>query len=294
MSPDNLSWRSKLTQVRDKVVEQEKDREQRKLMEKERSRESLAEKLKRDTPEALTKQFNDLQKRCQTVARKLYPPDTLREQLASLAAFGDKLRLYKDTQREHPTLFSVPMKEVVNRLLNSMGEIQRSLDKQLGQWEGVEQILNTTAFRPRKPSAAVPRSGAGDDVRLIEIAKSFSQEAYQVALSLPSDYFASETTHFFVADSPAAGGVYGYVRFWPRDGGAGEITFAAQAPQKVNFKKLVRGIVYVFCKRGPEPAAHGAIQVRLSDPREVKFYQELGFRREPSVTQAIVCVAELD
>src|SRR4030042_1464662 len=90
MSPDNLSWRSKLTHVREKVVEQEKDREQRKLMEKERSRESLAEKLKHDTPEALTRQLNELQKRCQTVARKLYPPDTLREQLASLAGLGEQ------------------------------------------------------------------------------------------------------------------------------------------------------------------------------------------------------------
>ncbi len=290
MSLENRSWAGKLKQVRERVVEQEKDREHRKLQEKERSRESLAEKLKRDTPEALTRQFNDLQKRCQTVARKLYPPDTLREQLASLATFGDRLRLYKDAQREHPTLFSAPVKDVINRLLNSMGEIQRSLDKQLGQWEGVEQILNTTAFRPRKPSAS---GKPADDARLLEIAKSFSQEAYQVVLSLPSDYFASESSHFYVADSTATG-VYGYVRFWPREGGTGDITFAVQAPEKVNFKKLARGIVRVFCKRGPEPAAHGAIKVRLSDPREVKFYQELGFRREASVTQAIVCVAELD
>jgi len=291
MSPDNLSWRSKLTQVREKVVEQEKDREQRKIMEKERSRDSLAERLKRDTPEALNKQFSDLQKRCQTVARKLYPPDTLREQLASLATFGDRLRLYKDAQREHVSLFTAPVKDVINRLLNSMGEIQRSLDKQLGQWQGVEQILNTTAFRARQAAA---RAKSSDDARLVEIAKSFSVEAYQVTLSLPSDYFTSEGTHFYVADSPAAGGVYGYVRFWPREGGAGNITFSVQAPEKVNFKKLVRGIVYAFCKHGPEPAAHGAILVRISDPREVKFYQELGFRREPSVTQEIVCTADLD
>jgi hypothetical protein len=279
MPSGNLSWREKLVRVRDLVVEAEKEREMRKQQEKERSREALAERLKKDTPEALINQFNDLKKRCQQVARKVYPPDNLREQLASLAALGNKLRLYKDTQREHGSLFSLPMKQTLNRLLNSLGEIQRSLDKQLGQWQGVEQILNATAFRARQPS---------DAPRLLEIAKSFSREAYQITLSLPNDYFASESQHFHVAQSSS--GVYAYVRYWPD---SQTVAFALTAPGRVNFKKLVRGFLHVLCKRGPEGPPTTTIRVRISDPREFKFYQELGFRRDSTVTAGLVVLVEL-
>jgi hypothetical protein len=144
----------------------------------------------------------------------------------------------------------------------------------------VEEILDATEFRPRNE---------GDKERLLDIAKTFSQEAFNMTLSLPSDYFAGEAENFWVAECDH--GVYGYVTWWPEDQC---LSFALVEPIKTNFRKLVRGFLYKFCRYGPVADQIDAINIRLSAPSEFKLFQDLGFRRSSAGPMGQVCTCELD
>jgi len=278
MAAKQLSWRDQLSRVREDVVRAERERELRKKMERERSRGALAERLKQDSPEALNARFNELKKTCQQVGQRLYPPDELRQQLAELENLEELLQYFEICKREHGDLFNTAMRQAMVRLRGELADIRKSIDKQLRQWRAVEALLGGTDFRPRTDK---------DDARLLEIAKSFSLAAHSLALSVPADYFATESENFYVAEGP--GGVYGYVKYWSE---ANAISLGLEPPARVNFKKLLRGFFRTCCTRGPLAGKMDALRVRISDPGEFRFYQGLGFRR--TALTSPVCTRPLD
>jgi len=278
MAAKQLSWRDQLSRVREDVVRAERERELRKKMERERSRDALAERLKRDSPEALNARFNELKKTCQQVGQRLYPPDELRQQLTELESLEELLQYFEICKREHGDLFNTAMRQAMVRLRGELADIRKSIDKQLRQWQAVEALLDATDFRPRTDK---------DDPRLLDIAKAFSLTAHNLALSLPGDYFATESENFYVAKGPD--GVYGYVKYWPE---ANAISLALEPPARVNFKKLLRGFFRRLCTRGPLAGKMDALRVRISDPGEFRFYQGLGFRR--TTLASPVCTRTLD
>ena len=273
------SWRNQLSSVRKDVIEAEKEREIRKKMEAERSRDALGERLAKDTPEAIANRFNDLKKNCQQAGRKLYPPEQLRAFQTDLVDLQELIHYYEICKRSHPDLFTTPMRQAMARIQEGTADLLKSITKQLDQWEGVEKLIDATAFRSRTDA---------DNAPLIDVAKSFSLSAYGMPLSLPNDYFATERENFWVAD--ADGTIYAYVKYWSADNA---ISFAVAEPEGVNWRKLLRAFLFIFCARGPVAEKLDAINVRLSDPSEFKFYQDLGLRRTGGLTSP-VCTLSLD
>ncbi len=262
---EELSWRDQLFRLRNKVVEAEKQRGEEKKRKLEHSREVIAERLKSDTPEALTRTFNELKKRHGGARREFFPLEPLEQGVKELGEFGGKLRFYKESQKEYPKLLTSRHKQTIDKLLKSVGELQRSLEKQIVQWRRVKEILEATRFRPREPE---------DDPGLLDVAKRFHTRAYEIELRLPSDFFAGESEDFYVAELD--GKPYGYVKYLRSDG---MFSFALVGVRDANFGKLVQGFLYCFCKSGIMAGSPDAVKVRLSHPDEVKFYTNLGFQR---------------
>lgn len=279
MSAISSDWRNQLSQLRQDVQEAEKTRAERKRLEKEKSRDALVEKLKKDTPESIINEFNELKRKCQLAGRKLYPPDDLRKHMDELSRLSDKLKIYDACKDEHKDLFSETMRQTIPRVLGGLKELQASLDKQFKQWEPIEQLLNATNFRARKDE---------DNAKLVEIAKAFSAEAFGIQLSLPSDYFANEKEGFYVAE--ATSGVYGYAKY-ETDG----FSFSIEPREKINFRKMARGFLSHICsEEGPIGENTQVARIKLGDPREFKFFQELGFRRDPKAPDGLACYMEMN
>jgi len=266
-SPDELSWREQLDQVRNRVAEGEQQRVLRRRLELEKTKDGLRKRLSRDTPQALLGHFNDLRVAYQHAVRKLYPPTLLREQQTSLAEFGEKLRFYRDCQKGHGDLFSSEMRRTIARLLKDMGGLQRGIDRQLHQWEPVETILERTTWRP-------PAGDVGST--LLQISKAYNQFAFEISLSLPSDFYGGELENYHLAFYEEETAPYGFVEYVP-DGKV--IVFAVAPFEEVNFRKLIRGFVYGFYSSSEIGVKAKAARVRLTHPAEFKFFAEVGFSR---------------
>jgi hypothetical protein len=260
-----LSWRDQLTKVRDHVVEQEKRRQIEKRLEQERNEEALGRRLKQDTPEALAARFGDIRRAFDRDARKFYPLPQLEEALTALTDYGDLLRFYNDCIKQFPKVFTAAHKTGIPALLKELGELQQGLDRQLAQWREVKTALDGVQFRARKPS---------DDAPLVAVAKSFSDRAHKVGLSLPNDYFSRENTNFWVAQLDAK--PIGYVKYIAADQ---VLNFAIEPGDKVNFNKFIRALLWKFCSQGPLPKPLTHARVRVAFVREVKFFTDMGFVR---------------
>jgi hypothetical protein len=265
MAAGELSWRDQLTKVRDRVVEQEKRREIEKRLEQERNEEALGRRLKQDTPEALAARFGDIRRAFDRDARKFYPLPQLEEALKALTDFGDLLRFYNDCMKQFPKVFTPAHKTGIPALLRELAELQQGLDRQLAQWREVKTGLDHVQFRARKSS---------DDLPLVTVAKTFSDRAHKVGLSLPNDYFSRENTNFWVAEME--GKPIGYVKYMPADQA---LNFAIEPGDKINFSKFIRALLWKFCSQGPllQPLPHA--RVRVAFVREVKFFTDMGFVR---------------
>ena len=282
MVSDGLSsWRAQLGHLRKEVAQAEKERELRKKLERERSRDAVAARLREEPIESLGARFHDLKRECQAIGQRLYPPDGLRGRTGELDALQEIVQYYDICRREYGELFNANMRETLSRLLTGLQEVRNSLEKQLGQWSAIEEVLEKTIFRPRSDA---------DNLRLLEIAKSFSLQAHSLPLVLPADYFATENENFWVAEAQGAPRAYGYVKYWPEDTA---ISLAVVEPDSVNFKKFVRGFLFLACRRGPAAGRMEELRVRVADPQEFKFFQELGFRRAGGLS-CPVCVRHFD
>lgn len=271
MTRQELSWKKQLQHVKSKVLEAEKQREDLKRMQLERSRESLQERLKEDTPEALDGVLAALKKECSRSSREFYATPHLQTALDRLGELGQKLRFYKDCQKDFGKLFTPRLRQTLDKLLRDLGAVQRGVEKQLAQWRAAEQVLSGTLFRPRGPA---------DDGVLVGLAKAFHEAAHGGALSLPKNFFANEKDGFYVADFHEQ--PYGYVKYWPKED---VITFAVAQPKnveppvKLNFNKFIRGLLHHFARNGPLQKPLDTLRVRISYAREAKFFTEIGFVR---------------
>ncbi len=262
---EGLSWKDQLKSVREHVVGRAQQRERDKKLQRERNAVSLQKRLKEDTPEALNQRANDIRKVSDRAARKLYPLPHIEAVMTNIGQFGDLLRFYSDCLRPFARVFSPAHKTTLANLLRDMGALQRGLDRQMGQWRELKDLIQKTVFRPRQ---------AQDEADLVAVAKEFSEHAHSVPLSIPGDFFQHERDNFWVAE--CEGTVLGYVKYWPDDK---VITFALRPPHATNFKKFIRGLIYKFCADGPIPEKGHAVRVRIGFVREVKFFTDIGFVR---------------
>lgn len=265
MSDSGLSWRDQLTQVRQRVLDQEKRREVEKRLERERNEEALTIRLKEDTPEALSQRMTALRQKFDAAARKFYPLPLLEEMRQNISDMSDLLNFYVDCIKSFPKVFSQGHRQAFPGLQDEASTLTKNIDKQLGQWQAVKVVLDKTQFRPR---------ASDDDPKLVTLTKEFSERAHDVTLSIPGDYFGREGENFWVADYD--GKVLGYVKYWANEG---VVTFAFSPIEEVNYNKMLRGLLYRFGAQGPMPKPLAAIRVKITYPKEVKFFSDLGFVR---------------
>jgi len=260
-----LSWREQLTGLRERVLELERRRETEKRLERERNEQSLARRLKEDTPEALAAKFAEIRRRFDRDARKLFPLAHLEEARKELVDFRDLLSFYADCMKSFPKVFSPAHKTGITALLNEMAELEKGVERQLGQWREVKKLVDAVRFRPRQ---------ASDDAALVTVAKTFSEHAHKVPLSIPADYFGRETANFWVVE--LQGAPVGYVKYVPEDKA---LNFSIEPGGTVNFSKFIRAVLWKFCSQGPLPAPLASARVRVAYVREVKFFTDMGFVR---------------
>jgi len=269
---EGLSWRDQLKQVRTRVVTLEQRREADKRLQRERNEESLRARLKEDTPEVLAQKLNEVRRLSDRAARRFYPLPHVQKVLKDIGEFGDLLRFYSECMKPFGRVFTTNHKTTITKLLGELGNLQRGLDRQLGQWRELHTIMEKTSFRPRQ---------ASDNAPLVAAAKAFSERAHNIPLSIPGDFFAYENESFWVAD--CEGEVLGYVRYRPDDKA---VTFALTPGTQVNFKKFVRGLLHKFHTAGPLPDKMDAVRVRIGYVREVKFFTDMGFVRAETKGQS--------
>jgi len=264
-------WRAQLSQLRDSVEEMERRREEEKRLQLERNREALQERLRRDTPENLSRQMNEVRDHCDRAARRFYPIESIEGACAELRDFDKRLQFYKDCQKEFGDLFTDKLVRTIDRCKADIANIERGLERQLAQWRAIRDVLNDVAFRPKCDA---------DNAPLVAAAKDFSQRAHGMGLAIPEDFFAAEGENFRVTTHQE--NVIGYVKYWPdRD----VITFALKPPVKLNFPKFVRGVLYRAYRQGPlSDKPRPAVRVRLGMAKEVKFFTDLGLVRSETVS----------
>lgn len=265
MAQEGLSWRQQLAGVRGTVQEMEKRREVERRLEQERNEQALGKKLKEDTAEALAQRYADIHKRFDHDARKFYPLPLLEAVSQEIQDFTDRLKFYSDCMKSFPKVFTTNHKTGIPVILADLETLRGGLDRQLGQWREIQVALDKVQFRPQQPH---------DGPALVAAAKSFSDRAHKVPLSIPNDYFARETTNFWVAE--AEGKILGHVKFQPADK---TLAFAIVPEGAVNFAKFVRGVIYKFLTQGPLAEKPAAVRVNIAFVREVKFFTDLGFVR---------------
>ncbi len=262
---EGLGWLSQLSKVREQVVEMEKRRETERRLERERNEQALGKRLKEDTPAALTARFTELHKRFDRDARKFHPLPALEEVERELNDLQELLAFYEDCMKQFGRVFAPEHKTVIPGLLAQIKDMRGGLERQLGQWREVRTATDPVVFRARK---------AGDDPGLVAAAKSFSDRAHKVPLSIPGDFFAREGENFWVAEG--AGAVIGYVKYSPADK---TVSFALAPAGTVNFAKFVRAALHKFFTQGPLAEAPTAVRVHVAFGREAKFFTDMGFVR---------------
>jgi len=265
-----LSWRDQLTRVREQVVEMTGRRETEKRLQRERNEDSLKEKLKEDTLEALNQRAGDIRRNSDRAARRFYPLPHIEAVLSDLSDFGDLLRFYVDCMKSFGRVFPPTYKTALPQMLGDLGALQRGLDRQLGQWRTIKDIVDNTVFRQRQTQ---------DNAALVAVAKTFSDRAHKISLSIPGDLFAHEGENFWVAACGEA--VLGYIKYWPDDK---VVSFALSPAEKVNFNKFVRGLLHKFhMNKEIFPEAAPAVRVRVRYVRETKFFTDIGFVRSETL-----------
>ena len=262
---DSLSWQDQLKTVRTKVIEREEQRETDKRLQRERNETSLREKLKEDTPEALNTRFNEIRTLSDRAARKFYPLPHIEAALEDLGDFGSLLRFYTDCMKQFGKVFTQGHRTTFPKLLNELGNLQRGLDRQLGQWRELAPIIDGAVFRTKTPE---------DDAAVVAVAKAFSARAHSVPLSIPGDFFANVGETFFIVEHDSH--VLGYIKYWPEDK---VVTLALGPATDVNFKKFIRGLLFKFHANGPLNETFSSVHVRIGFVREVKFFTDIGFVR---------------
>jgi hypothetical protein len=265
MADIGLSWRDQLNRARQVVLQQEKRREVEKRLARERNEEALTARLKEDTPEAISHRMTELRQRFDHAARKLYPLPQLDEMQRDIEDLGDLLRFYVDCIKSFPKVFSPAHRQTFATVLSDIEGLANGLKRQLAQWEKVKELLDKTRFRPRQGE---------DDATLVAIAKEFSERAHDVTLSIPGDYFSREGDNFWTVD--CGGKTLGYMKYWPAED---VVTFAVAQTDDVNFNKFLRGLLYRFGADGPMSKPLAAIRVKITFPKEAKFFADLGFIR---------------
>ena len=262
---DNLGWKAQLGKLRETVLEMEKRREAERRLERERNEQALSKRLKEETAEALAAKLQDMQKRVERDARRFYPVPQLEQLLQDVAEYGDLLRFYADCMKSFPKVFTPQHKSGIPAILGDLDVLQHSLDRQLGQWREIKGAVDVLLFRPRKPA---------DEAALVTAAKTFSDRAHKVSLSIPGDYFAREGVNFWTAE--LNGAAIGYLMHFPAEN---ILVFAFSPDEKLNFNKFVRAALHKFAVSGPLAAPLAAIRVSIAFAREAKFFTDLGFVR---------------
>lgn len=265
MAESGLGWRDQLTRVRSVVLEQEKRREVEKRLEQERNEGRLTERLKQDTPEALSHRLNDIKQRFDHVSRKLYPLPQLEAMSQEITDLRDLLAFYVDCMKSFGKVFNQSHRTMFPSLLSDVEGVVKGLERQIKQWTEIKPLLDKTQFRARKQE---------DDGPLVAITKEFSERAHDVTLSIPGDYFARENQNFWTIDTD--GKVMGYMKYWARED---VVTFALAQPAEVNFNKFLRGLLHKFGAECPMGKPLAALRVKITFPREAKFFADLGFIR---------------
>ena len=265
--PDDagLSWKQQLGQVRNRIVEMEKQREVERKLLRERNENALRERLEEDTAESLSDRFSDLRQRFDRAVRKFYPFPDLKEISAEIEELQQVLQFYQGCFEQFGQVFTPAHRTLIPKLLGDIKSLRKSLDRQLKQWQSVSELAESVRFRPR---------ASQDDPALVEKAKAFTEHAHGMPLSIPGDYFAHEKEHFWVAETDE--GVLGHVKYFPEDQVIG---FALVPHEETNFVKFLRAVLYKFVAEGPLAAKPDAVRVRLSYQREVKFFTDMGFVR---------------
>jgi hypothetical protein len=264
-------WRAQLEKLRGNVEEMERKRAEEERLRLERSRESLQERLRHDTPESLNHQIQDLRKDCDRAARRFYPVEGIEQGQAKVQDFAKRIQFYRECEGQFSDLFTPPVKLAIARCHEEIEKIRWGLDRQLRQWGEIRDVLGNVAFRTRL---------AGDDKGLVQAAKQFSEAAHGMGLAIPPDFFSTEGAGFHVVAHQEA--VLGYIRHWPDQR---VVTFAVVPPSKLNFPKFIRGVLYKAYRSGPLAATgSNSVRVRLGMTREVKFFTDLGFVRSETVS----------
>lgn len=265
-----LSWRDQLASIRDDVAQMEQSRAEEERLQLERSRDSLKERLRDDTPDGLRQQLQDIRKNCDRAARHFFPPEALETALRSVLDFEKRMLFYKGCQKEFDDLFTPQIVQTIARCLSDLENTKKGLNRQLGQWRQIQGILGNVGFRAKTEE---------DDRAVAQSAKTFNEQAHGITLSIPSDFFAGEDEGFHVITYGED--VIGYVKWWAdRD----VVTLALAPPGKVNFPKFVRGVL-ARAYQGPlADKKQGSVRVRLSMSREVKFFTDLGFVRKETIS----------
>lgn len=261
----SLSWKQTLHKVRSRVVEMEKHRDIERELLRERNEQGVSERLKTDTAEALTERFGEFRASFDRAVRKFFPLPHIEGIAENLEQLNNLLGFYVGCIKEFPKVFTPQHKQTIPALISELKGLRKGLDRQLGQWRGAGEATAHMVFRPR---------GTADDEPLVAVAKTFSDRAHSVSLSIPGDYFAHEDENFWVAESE--GKVFGYMKFFPEDK---VVTFALMPADKVNFNKFVRSVLHRFYTAGPLPAGTDAVRVRVGYQREAKFFTDMGFVR---------------
>ena len=265
-----MSWREQLASIRDDVEQMAARREEEQRLRLERSRESLKERLQKDTPEGLRKEFQDLRRECDRAARRFFPPDGLQAALDRVLDFEKRMLFYQGCRGEFADLFSTAVIQAIDGRMADIQNVKKGLDRQLGQWREVQEALEDLAFRARTEA---------DDKPLVQAAKSFNERAHSISLSAPADFFAGEGEAFHIVVQ--AGQVIGYVKYWDdRD----VVTLAVYPAVDINFPKFVRGVLYRAYQGPLADKKQDRARVRLSMSREVKFFTDLGFVRKETVS----------
>ena len=265
-----LSWREQLASVREDVEQMAQRREEEERLQLERSRESLKERLSSDTPQSLLQQLQDLRKECDRAARRLFPPEALAAALRGVLDFEKRLLFYKGCQKEFDDLFTPQINQTISRCLSDLENTKKGLNRQIGQWRQLLEVLQDIGFRAKTEE---------DNRALTQAAKTFSERAHSIALSIPNDFFAGEDEGFHVVTHGES--VIGHVKWWDD---RGVITFAVSPPDKVNFPKFVRGVLFKAYQGPLADKKQDGVRLRLSMSREVKFFTDLGFVRKETVS----------
>jgi len=259
------SFREQLMAIRPKV---EAASEERKLIEqeqKERTKDKLAEELKRVRTESLFASLREIEERYKAANKHFYPASVIQTTMSELTEFKQKIDRYVYYSGRFQDIFPPAMLRTYDSLQRAIGDLADKIQPQWDEWESMIEYIDSLVFRPLRK---------GDETKLVEASKVFHQRAHGILLDIPPKLFASKKETFFVVAKDQT--VIGHFEGFPDEQ---RIVFGMAPPKGINFIKLVRGTVHRFCTRGPIELPKDEVNVRVYSREEVKFFNDLGFIR---------------